>query len=54
MSGLVEEASGLWEDLSTVKRDRGWLSVENKVVLALGMEISELNMTNGSLVGSPQ
>lgn len=52
MSELIEETSRSREELSTAKGDTDRLEAENKVVLAVGMDISELNKSIGFLVGS--
>lgn len=54
MPGLVDEASCLREKRSKAKQDKDRLPAENKIMLALGMEILNLNARTSSIVGSLQ
>lgn len=52
MPGLVEEASGVPENLSKAKGDKDRLLPDNKVLLLPRTEILELKAETGSLVAS--
>lgn len=52
MSGLVEKASGLREELVKVRVDKDRLTAAIKVVLALGIVITKLKTTTGSPMSS--
>lgn len=52
MLRLVEKAIHLWERLSRANRGKDRQTPENEIILALRTEISELEITTGSLVGS--
>lgn len=54
MLGLVDETSRSPEKLWKTMGDKDRLTAENKIVVALGTEISELKTTTDSLVGSVQ
>lgn len=54
MSNLVEQARRLRKELSNAKGDEDRLSSENKVLVSLRTDISELETTTGSLVVSIQ
>lgn len=51
MPGLVDEASRLRERLFKLRGEKDRVASENKVVLALETEISDLKTTTGLLVG---
>lgn len=54
MSGLVNEAHSLRNEISAMKGEKERLAAANKVVLKLDTEASDLKVTAGSLVISLQ